>query len=94
MEEFNYECDFKLYSNSIGNIVEHTNFLGIKFPIIGKEHMQNLKNWMSKNTFQRDQKLLVTKVSNEETCWVYDAGIADDSSVLRHLLINGWVRLT
>ena len=93
IDTFNYEMDFQFFCPLVGRVIKNIRFLGIKIPIIGKEHAIKLKNFLSKHGHQRDCIFILKRIEGDEKGWVVDDDITNDESVLRKLLLNGWVRL-
>lgn len=93
IDVFNYEMDFQFFCPLVGRIIKNISYLGIKIPIIGKAHAIKLKNFLLKHGYQRDSIFLLKRIEGDEKGWVVDDDITNDESVLRKLLLNGWVRL-
>lgn len=87
VDNVNFNLSFKVWVEELGAVVE-ARFAWVKIPVINKEHVTKLKNWMSKNIFQRDFRFVVSNI-DEDTAEIVEA----EGEVLAPLLRNGWARL-
>lgn len=87
VDNVNFNLSFKVWVDGLDKIIE-AKFGWVKIPVINKDHVTKLKNWMSKNLFQRDFKFQVGSVE-EDLINIVET----DGDVLSLLLKNGWARL-
>lgn len=87
IDNVNFNLSFKVWVDGLDKVIE-AKFAWVKIPVINKDHVTKLKNWMSKNLFQRDFKFQVGSVEDELINIVETEG-----NVLSLLLKMGWARL-
>ena len=83
----NFNLSFKMWVQELEKVVE-AKFTLVKIPVINKGHVTKLKNWMSKNIYQKDFKFTILSVEDDVLNIVESEG-----EVLSKLLKNGWARL-
>jgi len=87
VDSVNFNLSFKVWVEELNKIVE-AKFAWVKIPVIKKDHVIKLKNWMSKNIYQKDFKFTLMNVEDDVANIVESEG-----SVLYTLLKMGWARL-
>ena len=87
VDNVNFNLSFKLWVEELNRVVD-ANFAWVKTPVIKKEHVTKLKNWMSKNIFQRNFKFKITGFEDDVM------GIVETEGKIESLMLkSGWSRL-
>lgn len=87
IDDVNFNLTFKVWIEELGKVVEAKFFL-VKIPVIKKDHVIKLKNWMSKNIYQRDFEFIAVGMEDDVLNIVETEG-----EVLSLLMRLGWARL-
>lgn len=87
VESLEFNMIFKVWSETHQMSIE-AKLASVVVPVVKKDHVIKLKNWMSKNMFQRDSKFQVVSV---------EEGIAmlleTEGSLTEQMVAEGWARL-
>ena len=87
VDNVNFNLSFKLWVQDLNRVVD-AKFCWVKTPVIKKEHVIKLKNWMSKNIYQRDFTFQITGMEEDMV------GIVEVNGEIESLMLkSGWSRL-
>ena len=87
VDNVDFSLNFEIWVDQMNKTVL-SRFASVKTPIISKEHVIKLKNWMSKNIYQRDFKFKILG-SEEQVQLVAET----ESGIVSSLLREGWAKL-
>jgi endonuclease YncB( thermonuclease family) len=87
IDDVNFNLSFKLWVAPLKKLVDAKFFL-VRVPVIKKEHVIKLKNWMSKNIYQKDFQFKIMGTEDDVVQVLETSG-----EVLSLLMKLGWSRL-
>lgn len=87
IDEVNFNLSFKLWIPDLGKRVD-AKFHLVRTPVIKKDHVTKLKNWMSKNIYQKDFKFQVMGMEDDTLNIIETEG-----DILCLMVRMGWSRL-